>query len=792
MKGYNRRFRKAAVLGAGVMGAQIAAHLANTGVPVALYDLPAREGDPNGVVNKAVKGLTRLKPSPLAARPTLELIYPANYDQHLDALKECDLVIEAISERIDWKHDLYQKIVPFLHRGTIFASNTSGISIKKLAEPLPEELKPRFCGVHFFNPPRYLHLVELIPHDGTDPEIMDALEAFLTTTMGKGVIRAKDTPGFVSNRVGSFALNAVFYHTQRLGLPFDLVDKLTGPGIGRAKSATYRTADIVGLDTVALVTEKSLAANLKGDPWHRFIVVPDWMQELVRQGALGQKTGAGIYKKVGGEILVLDLETGGYRPVRDDVDEKIRDLLKIRDFGEKFRAIKKCRSTQGEFLLSIFRDVFHYSAVHLPEIAHSARDVDFALRWGFGWELGPFEIWQAAGWRRTAKMLARDISAGRTMSDTDLPDWVLEASRKGVHRPGGSWSPAARTYVPRSSHKVYERQAFPEIVLGEKPKATETVFETGEVRLWHTGDDMAVLSFKTKLNTISTGLIDGLLRAIEEVEKNFKAMIIWQPAGPFCAGANLKEMIQATGAGMHGVIEDMVSRFQHATRSLRYSQIPTVASVQGLVLGGGCEIMIHCDRVTAALETYAGMVEVGVGLIPAGGGTKEMALRAAEEAKDGDVFPHVARYYEQLAMGKVSTSAMEAREMGYLGPADLIVPHKHEILHVAKRQAEALYESGYRPPKPAVNIPVLGESGRATLQARLANYLAGKFISEHDYLIGRRLATVICGGEIAAGQLVDDHWLLRLEREAFLELLNEEKTGERILHMLEKGKPLRN
>jgi 3-hydroxyacyl-CoA dehydrogenase len=774
------------------MGAQIAAHLANTGVTVALFDLPAPDGDPNDIVNKAIKGLTRLRPSPLATRSALERMHPANYDQHLDVLGECDLVVEAISERIDWKHDLYQKISPFLRGDSIFASNTSGISIKKLAEPLPVEIQSRFCGVHFFNPPRYLHMVELIPHEGTDPGIMDALEGFLTTTMGKGVIRAKDTPGFVSNRVGSFALNAVFYHTQRLGLPFDLVDKLTGPGIGRAKSATYRTADVVGLDTVALVTEKSLAANLKEDPWHKFIVVPEWMRRLVEQGALGQKTGVGIYKKAGKEILVLDLATGGYRPVRDDVDHRIKGILGIRDLGEKFRAIKKCRSTQGEFLLSIFRDVFHYSAVHLPSIAHSARDVDFALRWGFGWELGPFEIWQAAGWRRTAKMLQRDIEAGRTMSDRTLPDWVLEPSRKGVHKPRGSWSPESRTYVPRSAHPVYKRQEFPEIVLGEKRKVAETVLETDEVRLWHTGDDLGVLNFKTKLNTISAGLIDGILQAIEVSEQRFKALILWQPTGPFCAGANLKELIQAAKAGMQGVIEDMVSRFQQANRFLRYSRIPTVAAVEGLAIGGGCEMMIHCDRVTAALETYAGMVEVGVGLIPAGGGTKEMTLRAVADAKGGDVFPHVARYYEQLAMGKVSTSAMEAREMGYLGPADLIVPHKHEILHVAKCQGALLYESGYRPPRPAEGIPVLGAAGRATLQARLANYLAGEFISEYDYLIARRLATVICGGEIASGQRVDEDWLLRLEREALLELMQQKKTEERILHMLEKGKPLRN
>jgi 3-hydroxyacyl-CoA dehydrogenase len=792
MNNYNRQFRKAAVLGAGVMGAQIAAHLANTGVPVILYDLPAKEGDLNGIVNKALKGLTKLRPSPLATNSVVDAIQPANYEEHLELLNNCDLVIEAIAERIDWKHDLYKKVVPFLKKDAIFATNTSGISIKKLAEALPDDVKSRFVGIHYFNPPRYLYMVEVIPHEVTDDNVLDALESFLTTTMGKGVIRAKDTPGFVSNRVGSFALTAVFHHTQRLGLPFDLVDKLTGPGIGRAKSATYRTADVVGLDTIALVTEKSLAANLQDDPWVEYMIVPDWMQTLIDKGALGQKTRAGIYKKIKKDIFVLDLESQDYRPVRDDVDEEVKKILKIRDFGEKFAAIKACQTKQGEFLLSIFRDVFHYSAFHLPDIAHCARDVDFALRWGYGWTLGPFEIWQAAGWQETAKMLQEDIAAGKTMSGTPLPDWALEEDRTGVHKPEGSWSPSSKTYIPRSDHPVYERQLFPELVLGEKPRATETVFETDDVRMWHTGDDIGILSFKTKMHTVHDGVVEGMFRAIEEAEKNFKALILWQPQAPFCAGADLYRVTQAIQAGKFDLIDSAVTNFQNVNLALRYAHVPTVAAAQGLALGGGCEILMHCDRVVAAHETYAGLVEIGVGVIPAGAGTKELVFKAAADAKGGDAFPHVARYFEQVAMAKVSGSASEARELGYLRPTDIIVPNKDEILFVAKQEALALYESGYRPPMPGKTVPVLGSSGRATLQSQLVNFLRGNFITEHEYHIGQRLASIFSGGEVGMGQKVDERWLLGLERKLFVDLVKTEKTQERIEHMLKTGKALRN
>ncbi|MGB0128014.1 MAG: 3-hydroxyacyl-CoA dehydrogenase family protein, partial [Rhodocyclaceae bacterium] len=415
--------RKVAVLGAGVMGAQIAAHCANADVPVILFDLAAAEGDRNGIVNKALEGLRKLEPAPLALRDRAAAIQPANYDQHLDLLRDCDLVIEAIAERLDWKRDLYARIAPFIGHHAILASNTSGLSINALADAVPDELRNHFCGVHFFNPPRYMHLVELIPGKATDPDLLDRLETFLTTTLGKGVVRALDTPNFVANRVGVFSMLSAMYHTTRLGLSFDVVDALTGPAIGRPKSATYRTADVVGLDTMAHVIrtmQDTLGSGPHADPWHAHFALPEWLQALIAKGALGQKTRAGIYRKDGKDIKVLDPARGEYAASAAVVDAEVAAALKLKNPADKFAQLRALAergdSPQAEFLWAIHRDVFHYCACHLGTIAHSARDVDFALRWGFGWNLGPFEIWQAAGWQVVANWLSEDIAAGKAMS----------------------------------------------------------------------------------------------------------------------------------------------------------------------------------------------------------------------------------------------------------------------------------------------------------------------------------------------------------------------------------------
>ncbi len=791
VRDYGRRIRRAAVLGSGVMGAQIAAHLANVGVSVLLFELPAAEDDKNANVVKALKGLTRLKPSPLATLSTQESIQAANYDQHLPELQHCDLVIEAITERLDWKQDLYRMVAPHLNEHTILATNTSGIGINKLAEALPDALKERFCAVHFFNPPRYMHLLEVIPHRDAQPELMETLLGFLTTTLGKGVVEAKDTPGFIGNRVGVFSILTVLHHAERLGLPLDLVDKLTGPGIGRPKSATFRTADVVGLDTFAHVVN-TLAQNLRDDPWHGSYRLPDWVQTLIEKGALGQKTRAGVYTKVGKEIHVLDPKLSNYRRVRSALDDDVRKILLNRDIAQKYEALHACRHPQADFLLSIHLDLFHFCAFHLQEIAHSARDIDLAMRWGYAWQRGPFEIWQAAGWQKIAKLITEKIAGGEMMSAVSLPQWAIDKERVGVHGTKGSWSADEDRVIPRSDHAVFRRQAFPERLLGESKPTTATVFETDAVRLWHQNDGVAVLSFKTKMHTISEAVLDGILQAVETAEGEFKGLVLWHTEAPFSAGANLREATSAVQAGNFDVVEAVVKKFQQASMALKHSYVPTVAGVQGLALGGGCEFLLHCDRVVAALESYIGLVEVGVGLVPAGGGCKELVIRAADEAKGGDLFPFVARYFERVAMGRVSGSAAEAMQWGYLRQADKVVFNPHEALHVARQEALALYEAGYRPPQRRQSIPVAGSAAMATLQAQLVNLLKGGFISAHDYEIGQRLASILCGGDIDPGSVVDDEWLLRLEVEAFMGLLKTDNTQARIEHMLKTGKPLRN
>ncbi|BCK87830.1 putative 3-hydroxyacyl-CoA dehydrogenase [Sideroxyarcus emersonii] len=827
------KVRKVAVLGAGVMGAQIAAHLVNANVETLLFELPAKEGDPNGNVNKALDGLKKLEPAPISSPARIAYIQPANYDQHLEKLRECDLIIEAIAERMDWKSDLYRKVAPYVGAHAIFASNTSGLSINQLAQAFPENLRHRFCGIHFFNPPRYMHLVELIPCTTTEASLLDQLETFLVSTLGKGVVRAKDTPNFIANRVGVFSMLATKHHAAAFNLGFDTVDALTGRYLGRPKSATFRTLDVVGLDVFAHVVN-TMRENLTEDPWHKHFELPSWFQYLVDQGSLGQKTKRGVYQKIGKEIHVLDLHTREYRLSDAKVDDGVKDILRERDWAKKLAGLRSNQHPQAQFLWAVFRDVFHYCALHLEAIADNARDFDFAVRWGFGWDNGPFEIWQAAGWQQVAGWIATDISAGKAMAATPLPAWVTDPARLAVHGMHGSYAPASNTYQPRSALPVYRRQLYPDRLLGEVRVYGETVFETDEVRLWHNGDSIAILSFKSKMHTVSNEVLDGILRAVHEAEAHFSALILWQTEPPFSAGANLLQLMQgmqepapdeglfgrfkqaasrvkytiAGGGGLGEIVnaatgnvpkvEAVVAKFQQVSQRLKYAQVPTIAAVDGLALGGGCEFSIHCTRIVATLESYIGLVEVGVGLLPAGGGCKEMAQRAAAEAQrfanDNrvDVFPYLRKYFQNIAMGEVAKSAEMAREMGYLRQSDRIVLNRFELLHIAKEEARALNATAYRPPLHQRQIAVAGRTGIATLQAAMINMLEGNFISEHDYNIGSRVAETLCGGDVDAGSLVDEQWLLDLERRNFMELLAHFKTQDRIEYMLKNGKPLRN
>jgi 3-hydroxyacyl-CoA dehydrogenase len=793
--------KKVAVLGAGVMGAQIAAHCVNAKVPVVLFDLPAKEGPKNGIVLRAIDNLKKLSPAPLGNKDDAALIQVANYEDNLDILKGCDLIIEAIAERMDWKHDLYKKVAPHIAPNAIFASNTSGLSITALSEGFDAELKARFCGVHFFNPPRYMHLVELIPTAATRPEILDQLEGFLTTTLGKGVVRALDTPNFIANRVGIFGMLATMHEAEKYGLSFDTVDDLTGAKLGRAKSGTFRTADVVGLDTMGHVI-KTMQDNLQDDPFFPVYKTPDVLAKLVGAGALGQKTGAGFYKKVGKDILRFDPAKNDYVPGGGKADDIIVRILKEKDPVKKMKALRESSNPQGQFLWAIFRDAFHYIAVHLASIADNARDIDFALRWGFGWNQGPFETWQAAGWQQVATWVKEDIDAGKALCDAPLPAWVVDgpvAQNSGVHTAEGSWSPEKKAYVPRSTLPIYQRQAFRAPLVGDSgadgKTAGTTVFEDDSVRIWHQNDDVLILSLKTKMHVIGQGVIDGLAKAIGEAEKNFKGLVLWNTdaaeGGAFSAGADLQSMLPLFMSGGVKAIEPEVAKLQNALQGLKYANVPVVAAVAGLALGGGCELMLHAAKRVASIESYIGLVEVGVGLVPSGGGLKEAAARAASDAKGNDILQFLKVYFTNAATANVSKSALEAQQMSYLKPTDTIVFNAYELLHVAKVEARAMSDAGYRAPVQKL-IPVTGRYGIATIMAQLVNMRDGGFISAHDYKLGAMIAEIVCGGDVEQGSLVSEQWLLDLERKAFMELLNNPKTQERIMGMMQTGKPVRN
>jgi 3-hydroxyacyl-CoA dehydrogenase len=788
--------RKVAVLGAGVMGAQIAAHLVNVKVPVVLFDLPAKEGPKNGIVTKAVDGLKKIKPSPLGIPEDAALIQQANYEEHLEQLLDCDLIIEAIAERMDWKLDLYTKVAPFIAPHAIVASNTSGLSITKLSDVLPAEIKPRFCGIHFFNPPRYMYLVELIPTPTTRPEILDQLESFVTTALGKGVVRAKDTPNFVANRVGIANMLSTMKEAENYGLSYDVVDDLTGKKLGRASSGTFRTADVVGLDTMAHVM-KTMQDNLKDDPFYGAYATPKAVAALIEKGALGQKVGAGFYKKVGKDIQRLDPAKGEYVPAGGKADEIVARMLKKAP-AERLKLLRESTNPQAQFLWAILRNGFHYAAVHLADVADSAREIDLALRWGFGMNQGPFELWQQAGWKQVAEWVKADIDAGKALSKAPLPAWVFDG-REGVHTAEGSWSASQGKYLPKSKLPVYERQHFPEALFGsgavDPLKSGTEEFKNDEVRAWTLDGEVLILSITSKLHLIGEGVIDGLAKAVEVAEAKYKGLVIWSPDDVFSAGANLESMLPVfMKSGAKG-IAPMIKKLQDTMLRMRYAAVPVVAAVRGIALGGGCEIAVYTTKRVAAMESYMGLVEVGVGLIPGGGGLTYIARRAAEMASaanaNADILKFLTEGFTAAAMAKVGTSAIENRKNGYLLWSDIVVPNKDELLYVASQQAKAMYESGYRAPAKAV-FPVAGRNGIATIKAQLVNMRDGGFISQHDFHIGALIADVVCGGDVDAGSLVTEEYLMTLERKHFCSLLEHPKSQERAMGMLSTGKPVRN
>ena len=803
--------KKVAVLGAGVMGAQIAAHLVNCKVPVILFDLPAKDKDgdgapsstfsKNGIVTKAIDGLKKLKPAPLGVPEDAALIQAANYEEHMALLTGCDLIIEAIAERMDWKTDLYHKIAPFIAEGAIVASNTSGLSITKLSEALPEAIKPRFCGIHFFNPPRYMYLVELINTPTTQPQILDDLETFVTSGLGKGVVRAHDTPNFIANRVGIAGMLATMKQVENFGLSYDVVDDLTGKKLGRASSGTFRTADVVGLDTMTHVI-KTLQDNLtiESDPFYGNFATPTVLAKLLELGNLGQKTGAGFYKKVGRDILRFDADELDYVPSGKKADEVVGRMLK-KPAAERLKLLRNAEGAEPRFLWAIIRDQLHYAAVHLHIVAETARDIDLALRWGFGMKQGPFELWQEAGWLTVANMIKEDIDAGKALCKEPLPAWVFTgpvAEAGGVHTPAGSWSASGNKFIARRNLPVYARQHFPEDVAGsisvKAETAGKTVHEDDAIRLWTLDSEVLIASIKTKMHAISPDVAEGLSLAVDLAEKDYQGLVIWSPDEMFSAGADLQAMLPAFMMAGVGAINEVEHELQKVMLKLRYASVPTVSAVRGLALGGGCEMAVYSAKRVAAMESYIGLVEVGVGLVPGAGGLACIARRAAEIASTStnkDIVPFLTEGFTAAAMAKVGTSAIESRKLGYLLDTDVIVPNKDELLFVAINEAKALYKSGYRAPHKRT-FAVAGRNGIATIKGSLVNMRDGGFISTHDFHIASLIAHVVCGGDVDAGTLVTEEYLMTLERQAFCSLLTHPKTQERIMGMMATGKPLRN
>lgn len=765
---------RVAILGAGTMGVQIAMHLASAGFEVDLYDLP--EGDkPLARVQNALKRASKLEPNPLANPNALSRIHPHCLDD-LSDLQNVNLIIEAVFEKLSIKKSLFKKMAPQLSPDAIVASNTSGLSVNQLAECMPENFRHQFMGIHFFNPPRYLPLVELIPSQKTEPKVLDQVENFLVKYLGKTVVRAKDTPNFIANRIGIFSLLTTIHFTKSFKLPLEVVDALSGKLIGRAKSATYRTADIVGLDIMEHATA-TMHHGLVKDPFHKYFKLPTWVNGLIKDGALGQKTQKGFYEKRKTGIHVYDLKTKKYRKSNQEPDPEVLEILKDKSWENRFKALQASKNPQAQFVWSLFRELFIYIAKVGPDISDRTADIDQAIRDGYGWKQGPFEIWQAAGWVAVTGLIEQDRKAGKTLTETRLPKWTKDFE-------------AYRGSKPYDFHQhKYQDRRYPKAYSRQKVGASKNIFENDAARCWHQNDGIAVLSFKTKMCTVSEQVLDSIFKAVEVAEKRFDALVIWQGESEhFSAGADLMQAGEKFLMEGPEALEGMLTKFQNATLALRYAKIPTVAAVRGFAFGGGCEIQMHCDAVVAAVESYIGLVELAVGLIPGAGGSKEFARRAAQAQ---DPQKALNDYYKMVAMAEVGKGAYYAQQMGFLRETDTIVFNPNEIFQLAKQKARYLADCHYRPPAQEKFV-VQGREGHAFMRMQLVNLREGHFISEYDYYLADRLAHIMCGGEVDQGSLVDEAWLLRLEREVFLELVEQEQTFQRIDHMLKTGKPLRN
>ncbi len=795
------QIRRAAVLGAGVMGAQIAAHLANAGVPCLLLDIVPRELTPeetalgltlesprvrNRIAQAGLDAARKARPAAFFSPEAAALVSVGNFEDDLPRLRECDWIIEAIIENLEIKRNLYSRLEPNLQPDAIVSSNTSGIPIAKLAEGRSDNFRQRFLGTHFFNPPRYLHLLELIPTPDTAGEVSCFIAGFCDRVLGKGVVYARDTPNFIANRIGTFAMLDGIRVMLEGGYTVEEVDALTGTLIGHAKSATFRTMDIVGLDTAVHVA-KNLFENVPEDEKRDVFKVPEVLEKMVERRLLGDKTKGGFFKKAGDEILTLDLTTLEYRPREKPKFGSVEAAKNLESLEERLRALVYARDRGGDFLWRTMSESLIYAANRIPEISDSIVELDNAMKWGFAHELGIFETWDAIG---LEKSVARMREEGRTVPANI--ERMLAAGEKGFYK---SVDGVRHYYDLTKGAFATERQVSGLTILKSLKDQNRVIRKNAGASLIDLGDGVACVEFHSKMNSLGGDSIQMVNLGLKEVEKNFEGLVIGNQGANFSVGANIMLILLGAQEGEWDELHAGVRQFQATTMSLRYSPKPVVVAPFQMTLGGGCEMVLHSDRNVADAETYIGLVEGGVGLIPGGGGTKEMAVRAYDSVADNpdaDHFSYLRRNFELVAMAKVATSALEAKRSGILRPGDRIVMNRDRVIAEAKQSVLALAREGYRPPQPRTDILVLGESALSKFKIGMHMMKRGGYISDHDALVGTKIAEVLSGGALTRPTRVSEQYLLDLEREAFVSLCGTKATQQRLAHMLKTGKPLRN
>jgi 3-hydroxyacyl-CoA dehydrogenase len=786
-------FQTAAVLGAGVMGSQIAAHLANAGLTVHLLDLPANGSNKNELVETSFKKALKLSPPIFFTEKTVRRVILDNFDEDFHSVAKVDWVIEAVVENLDVKQKLMERLESEIRSDAVVSTNTSGLPIHAIAQGRSDSFKKRFLGTHFFNPPRYLKLLELIPTTDTDPQVLERMKWFGELYLGKGVVVAKDTPNFIANRIGMYVTMLGLQALSR-GYTIEEIDTLTGTIAGRPKSATFRTADLVGLDTLMYVAS-NLYPAIPHDESREVFRVPELLHKLVETGTLGAKTGQGFYKKQDGQILSLNPETLAYEPAKPVNLGDIEAISKLPDLGDRLRALYRDRGRAGAFFRESILKTLSYSACRIPEIADNPTDIDNAMRWGFGWEIGPFEIWKTLGFETVlADMKAAGIPA---------PEWVMKRAEGAKEAEGVEGAGQSKIQVALEAHQWCDpKSKIPRLLYGRtavRPYDSRLpltpLWQNPEAALLDLGDGVVLYEFRSKGNTLSLKVVDGLAEVLDLLENgDYRGLVIGNSSAHFSGGANLAEMAAMAQSGL-GAIADLIVKFQTLLQRIHYFPKPIVAAIQGRVLGGGCELVMACPQVVAAAETYIGLVELSVGLIPGAGGIMRSvtwaADRAATEAPH-DIQPFLRRVFETIGMAKVSNSAAHAQELGFLPATIKILMNGDRRLEVAKEEVLCSDRAGYVLPPERNAIMVLGRPGRAMLEYAALTLYQGGFISEYDRYLANRLAYVMTGGELSAPALVDENYLLQLEREAFLPLLSQPKTQERIAHTLKHKKPLRN